>query len=288
MYALNWEKPVDPLVPVVMYNEPDKVDTKVYMSLETPEEQAHYDTMHKFFEEGFIRKDAATLGDYTQDMTAGKIFVKASGYKPGLENETTNAYAMPYTVVKLIPYAVMSTGDAMGAMQAISRTSKDPERAMMFLELINTDKYLNNLINYGIEGKHYVKVSENVIDYLPDSDNGKNSGYNPQMQWGFANQFLNYLFPNEDPNKWQQYEEFNKTAIPAIDMGFVFDQSKVENEIAACKNVWAEYMPGLVTGTSDPKEVVPKAIEKFKEAGVQKIIDECQAQFDAWYASKQH
>ena len=33
----------------------------------------------------------------------------------------------------------------------------------MFLELVNTDKYLNNLINFGVEGVDYEKVSDNVI-----------------------------------------------------------------------------------------------------------------------------
>lgn len=48
-------------------------------------------------------------------------------------------------------------------MLAISTTSEDPARAMMFINLLHTDPYLNNLLNYGIEGKHYLKVNENVI-----------------------------------------------------------------------------------------------------------------------------
>ena len=60
-------------------------------------------------------------------------------------------------------------------MQAISRTSKNPEIAMKFLEMFNTDKYLNNLINFGIEGTHYVKVADNVIKAGPQNDQ-----YNPR------------------------------------------------------------------------------------------------------------
>ena len=49
---------------------------------------------------------------------------------------------------------------------------------MALLELFNTDKYLNNLINYGIEGTHYVKVSDNVIKAGPAVDQ-----YNLGMQY---------------------------------------------------------------------------------------------------------
>jgi putative aldouronate transport system substrate-binding protein len=34
----------------------------------------------------------------------------------------------------------------------------------MFLELVNTDPYLSNLINYGIEDSHYKKVNESIIE----------------------------------------------------------------------------------------------------------------------------
>jgi putative aldouronate transport system substrate-binding protein len=286
MYVLGWQKPVDDLVPVVMYGDPYKKDTKVYFSLEQPIEQQHFDLMRKWYTAGYIRKDAATVDDYTIDFKAGKVFCRVGGLKPGAADEWSATYGNPWVQKELWPYALMTTGDAMGAMQAISRTSKNPTRALMFLEIMNTDKYMCNLINYGIENVHYVKVSDNVIQYAPGTNEGKNSGYNPQMQWGFANQFLTYLFPNENPKKWANYEALNKTALPAISMGFVFDQEPVKNEVAACKNVWQEYMPGLVTGSVDPKVVLPKAIAKFREAGVDKLVKEAQKQFDAWYAAR--
>jgi len=40
-----------------------------------------------------------------------------------------------------------------------------------------------------------------------------------------------------------------------------------------------------MTGTVDPDEYLPKAIEKFKAAGLDKIIAEAQSQIDAWKAS---
>jgi putative aldouronate transport system substrate-binding protein len=82
------------------------------------------------------------------------------------------------------------------------------------LELFNTDKYLNNLINYGIEGTHYVKVSDNVIKAGLAVDQ-----YNLGMQWMFGNQFINYLYSNEDPKKWDKFNAFNKAALPLKSLG---------------------------------------------------------------------
>jgi putative aldouronate transport system substrate-binding protein len=148
---------------------------------------------------------------------------------------------------------------------------------MQFLEMFNTDPYLNNLINYGIAGSHYVKVSANVIKAGPDV-----AKYNPGTQWMFGNQFINYLYDNEDPAKWAKFNAYNKASLPQKDLGFSFDPSSVKSEVAAVKSVYKEFYPSLETGTVDPDAVVPQAIAKFKAAGVDTIIAEAQKQYDAW------
>ena len=155
----------------------------------------------------------------------------------------------------------------------------------MFLELVNTDVYLNNLINFGIENKHYVKVSDNIIDFAPDTEQGKKSGYNPQLAWVFGNQFINYLFTNEDPKKWDKYDTFNKSAIPLKSLGFAFDGNKVRTEIAACKNVSIEFSAGFGIGSVDTDTTMTKFQEKLEAAGINNIVAEVQAQFDAWLAN---
>ena len=55
---------------------------------------------------------------------------------------------------------------------AVSRTCQNPEVVMQFMELFNTDKYLHNLIVYGIEGKNYTKIDDNTIDPIRGSGYG--------------------------------------------------------------------------------------------------------------------
>lgn len=279
--TIDYNRLVDYSVPAVMYHTGD--DMKVYNMLERPEILEYFKVMRKFYQAGYIRKDSANTADYVPDLQAGKIFAHKGTTIPGADKFAEMSFQTPFIQVNMTP-VIMTNGETMGGMNAISRTSKDPARAMMFLELLNTDVYLNNLINFGIEDVHYVKVSDNVIDFAPGTEEGKKSGYNPSVAWSIGNQFINYLFKNEDPNKWESYEEYNREAVPSNGLGFIFDQEPVKNEIAACRNVWDEYLPGLETGTTDPDVTVPKAIAKFKESGLDKIIEEAQKQFDEWYA----
>jgi putative aldouronate transport system substrate-binding protein len=284
-YAFN--SPLALLEPDALFYGPVAVypDLKVRDFLETPETLDHFTTMRRFYQEDLIRKDAASTQDYVPDVQAGKIFALWSDTKPGGDKVTESEFGMPWYQIRMTEPRI-DNADLMGAMNAISTSSKDPARAAMFLELMNTDKYLNNLINFGIEGVHYVKVSDNVIDFAPGTNEGRSSRYNPGVAWSFANQFLNYLFPNEDTDKWKKIDAYNKGATTATSLGFILDQEPVRSEIAAIDNVWQEFIPGLEVGSSDPSIYLPRAIARFKAAGLDRVIQEAQKQFDAWYAGK--
>ncbi|HNR04237.1 MAG TPA: DUF3502 domain-containing protein, partial [Bacillota bacterium] len=254
----------------------DSKDLVVFNEFEKPETMALLKTIRKFFQAGYIRKDAATVTDYNADEAAGKIFAATKSLKPGKDAEMSLTHGFEWVQVYITP-PVISSRDTMGSLQAISSTSKNPERALMFLELFNTDPYLNNLINFGIEGKHYVKVSDSVIKAGPDQ-----TKYNPGTGWMFGNQFINYLYESEDPKKWEQFEEFNQQAAGTQTLGFNFDPSPVKNEIAAVNNLWDKYVPALETGSIDPEVNVPKFLEELKAAGIDKVIAEKQEQLNEW------
>ncbi|MFZ5351719.1 MAG: ABC transporter substrate-binding protein [Bacillota bacterium] len=281
--ALDGESPIklldfdtigDDKCPGVVYN--NSKDLKVFNEFETPEMMQYFKTMRKFYLAGYIRQDAATVTNYDDDEKAGKIFAAVKSLKPGKDVEMSNQHGFQWVQVEITP-PVISNRDTTGSMMAISVTSKNPIRAMKFLELVNSDKYLNNLINFGIENVHYVKKGENTIAAGPQVEK-----YNPGIGWVFGNQFLNYLYENEDPQKWAKFKEFNKKATGTQTLGFTFDPSKIKTEIAACTDVWQKYIPSLETGSVDPEEWLPKAIEEFKKAGLDKVIAEKQAQLNAW------
>ncbi|NBD24516.1 ABC transporter substrate-binding protein [Paenibacillus glycinis] len=261
-----------------------QTDFKLIDAYETPELKAGYDLIHSWYLKGYVNKDAATLQDLSGGLKAGKAFAYPEQLKPGKDAEVSTATGQQWVQVELTP-PVVSTGDAQGSMDSISRTSKDPARALMFLNLLYTDKYLVNLIAFGIEGKHYVKVDDNTMDF-PPGVTAQTSGYNLNQAWLFGNQFNDYLWKNEDPQKWEKFKTFNAAAQNSPLLGFTFDPSNVKTEVAAITNATKEFGPGLRTGTVDPNVYLPKFIDKLKAIGIDKVIAEEQKQLDAWRASK--
>lgn len=259
--------------PGVVYNDDA---TTVFNELEAPETKEFFELMHKFYQAGYIRSDAATITDYTVDQKAGKMFAATRSLKPGKAEEESKTFGHEYGQIGLTT-PVISNRETMGSMEAVSITSKHPERALMLLELFNTDPEFNNIINFGIEGTHYVKNDDGSISSGPDA--GK---YTLNLGWAMGNQFINYLWDSEDPEKWAKFEQFNNEANVTHTLGFVFKADNVQTEIANCTNVWGQYVPSLETGSVDPNEVLPEAIEALKAAGADTIIAEKQAQLEAW------
>jgi putative aldouronate transport system substrate-binding protein len=257
---------------------------KVFNMFSDARYKQQLDLTRKWYQAGYINKDAATLQDFDGAIKAGNWFAFVDHLKPGKDAEKTNSHGVPMVQVNLTQ-PIIGTGDATGSVMAISSASKNPERSMMFLNLLYTDKYLVNLLSFGIEGKHYTKKSDNVISF-PDGMDPATSGYNPGTAWMFGNMFNDYLFANEDPNKWVNFDKFNKAASESKLLGFNFNVDPVKNEVAAFQNAYKEFEPGLHTGTVDPNEVLPKFQSKIKSIGMDKVYAEAQTQLDKWKAAK--
>ncbi|WP_068620056.1 ABC transporter substrate-binding protein [Paenibacillus tuaregi] len=268
---IDWALGTD--IPIGMYL--DTKDFKYVNTLETPEFKAALQTMRKYYKAGYVREDIATL-DGIDNIKTGKWLV---------DKEITQPYAdlgwsrsAGYDIVtRPMQDPVIFTGSAAGSMMAISAYSKNPERSMMFLNLLNTDAYLRNLIQFGIEGTHYKKIDDTYIEDLPAMQER-------YAMPGFAlgNLMLTYLHKDEPKDKWDAFTKFNESAKVAPTFGFNFDTTPVKTEVAALTNVGKEFMPALFTGSVDPDQYLPKAMQKYKEAGLDKVMAELQKQFDDW------
>ena len=275
---LDFEKLVDDNVAGALYG--DGRDTKVVNDFATPEAMSLFTTLNKWYKAGYIRKDADTITDYAPARKAGKVFACTASLKPGKDAEQSLSDGVNWKQVDITP-ARATTREMTGSMQAISKTSKNPERALMFLELMNNDATLCNLVNYGLEGTHYTKINDTTIE---QTQAGKDN-YNNGLQWLFANQFNTYLFQTEDPQKWTKFKEYNASAAASPILGFTFNTEKVKTQIAALTSVKKQFMPGLETGKVDPATVVPKFTDKLKAAGLDAALAEMQTQVDAFVAA---
>ncbi|MGG4107292.1 ABC transporter substrate-binding protein [Paenibacillus lautus] len=257
-------------------------ELKAVDTLEDPKFIEFYKRMFQWNQNGWFDKDILT-SDADQGMNmikAGKAFAVAQSLKPGKDKEMTISSGVEVVQVETAePFT--TTGDAQGAMLGISRTSKDPARAMMFLNLLYSDPKLLNMLDWGIEGIHYVKKSDIMIDF-PEGVNADTQTYPNPGGWMFGNQFNSYLWANEDPNKWEEFKKFNERAEHSIALGFAFNQEPVKSEMASIANVEKEFGASLRSGAVDPEKIITKWKEKRKSAGFDKVKAEVEKQLSAW------
>jgi len=226
-------------------------------------------------------KDSATNKDNGNALIlAGKGIARLSNLKPGYERQTSLEYQEPATVISLTQ-AYATTSSVASVNWGIPYSAKNPEKSMQFLNLMYGDTEIINLFDWGIEGKDYVKKSENIIAY-PEGVDATTVAYNLNLGWMFGNQLKSYIFEGEDPELWKKMEEYNANAIRSPALGFSFDASPVKTEYAAVTNVINQYALPLETGSVDPDKILPEFIAKLKSSGIEKIIAEKQKQLDEW------
>ncbi|MDR6550679.1 ABC transporter substrate-binding protein [Paenibacillus qinlingensis] len=245
----------------------------------TPEMRQNFALAHSWYDKGYINQDAATLKNaadvYNKGNTA--VWFDFTG-KPGSEAEF-KAGGGGFDVV-LVPLAKPSFNGAVSSMNAISRTSKHPEKAMQLLELVNTDKQLYNTLVYGIEGKHYKRGDGNYVKLNVDS------GYFTNTDWVFGNIRNEYLPEGAPADKIEQTVRINEEAEVSPYYDFVFRTDDLKAELANVKAVNDEYYAALATGTVDPAKFMLIYEEKLKRAGSEVIRAEKQRQLDDWLKAK--
>ncbi len=259
---------------------------KVVNLYETQDYAQFVKKMRSWYTSGLIMKDAATNKTSQFDLLkSDRGFSYFSNMKPGFEQQESKSSGMPVVAANLLQ-PVSTTTNVTSIMWGIPVNSKTPEKAMEFLNLMYTDKDIINLLDWGVEGKHYVVKEGNIIDY-PQGVDAKTSGYSMNMGYLFGNQFLSYVFNGDDPKIWEKMDQFNKSALKSKALGFTFDASNVKAEYAAVTNVVTQYKLPLETGSVDPETILPEFISKLKAAGIEKIIAEKQKQLDEWAKTNQ-
>jgi putative aldouronate transport system substrate-binding protein len=230
-------------------------------------------------QKGFFHPDAALSKDLTPDQRAGKFFVTRDNAKPGVEADYKNKFGYEvYAVPMGMP--VLSTGSINATLTAVSRTSENPERAMMLLELVNTNKELYNLLVFGIEGVDHKKSGPNRVE----PTGGKSYA---GTAWAMGNQFNAWLLPGQADDVWEQTKKVNATSVPAPTLGFSFDNSNVTTEIANITAVTNKYTKTLSVGVVDNyQEIITNYGKEVQAAGLAKYMAELQKQLDAWKAAK--
>ncbi len=245
------------------------------------EEFAKYAARTYYFaQQGYISPstmNVATSNDYLSAcQKEGKYLIGTQSYAFGCELDFSKARGID---VRMVPEtaAFMDCTSGQGAMMAISATSKNPERALMFLNLLNTDPTLMTMMNYGIEGYTYNSNDDGTITFVDEV----RATYSPWTN-GMGNVRILPPTDAQGADFWDRFSAYYDAAEALPYGGFIFDSSALEKEGAAIANVYAQYGFNLMSGAVDPETVLPEYLAKLEEAGMSAFVAEAQAQLAAY------
>lgn len=284
---LSFNVTYDPLgdpVGVLLNNGLDNTDVVLYE--ETDEYRDNVKLVYDWYQAGYTMRDITTTQEgYASLLKAGKGFAYLNGAKAGYAEQATRNVGSEIITIPLTDY-IATTASVTQVNWGVSVTSKAPEAAVKYLNLMFSDKDLITTLCWGVEDKHYV-IDDQGFAYYPEGVDGNSSGWTLNMGYAMGNQFLAPLWKGEQPNLWDTMKNDNETAGRSKALGFTFDSANVKTELAAVNSVRSQYKLLIECGLSDPESgIIEEYITKMKEAGLDKILAEKQAQLDAWLASK--
>ncbi|MBQ7840864.1 MAG: extracellular solute-binding protein [Lachnospiraceae bacterium] len=267
----------------------DSNPTEMYNYWATDEFREDMKTMKRWADEGFWSKNimaetaSASFSDGTAVALTGGNPHDYMTRKAIVEKDIPGAevgFAL-YADVNGVAYPSHPTGDG----TAITVNSKNPERAAMALDLLLTNKELNQLALYGIEGEHYTlnEAGEYVVG--PENSKFPYEG----TSYGLKND--DYRLESEGTTELKKEiyahldEIASSTHIPNTNIyaGFVEDYSEYSAERAALGSVMSQYLLPIQTGLVDDVDAaIDEFLEKAEEAGLSKIQEGYSAQWKAY------
>ena len=245
--------------------------------------------MHRdWFEKGYALPDSISNGYAVFDsMMQGQVF----GFFGRCSAGSNVAYWSAQTGKELgsIPIGtgeyLLDTASTMNTAWSISSSSENPQKTADFLELMYNNLDITNLMDLGIEGKHYVvNEGSHIVDYPEGVDAGSVGyghtigTYGDQKGAYFRAPLTDEFVDNLD--LWGP-----ENAKVSRFMGYNFDTSSVSSEITAVIAEIGKYGPALNVGTVDTEEMLPTFLDALEAAGMSKIIEENQRQLDEWLAA---
>jgi putative aldouronate transport system substrate-binding protein len=263
----------------------DRKDGKIKNMYNFPQMWPEMERMHRWYKAGYFQKDLedmlAKKDGPSRRKTTDWVFTYG-GVGPGADLRGEARFGVPVVTSGPLFQPIVCRSMLMGNLMAISQTSTHPVESIKMLALLSTDKYLNNLVNFGIEGKHwdFVDKQKGIIHLIPDT------GYAPNMTGQMPNQLLNYLTDKQPPNQREASAAFIKTARVGEALGFAPNVVPIKTEIAAYSAVIEAYGGPYYNCIIDPATFKDEMMAKLKAAGLDVIEAELNRQYQVYKAGK--
>ncbi|GHU87813.1 ABC transporter substrate-binding protein [Spirochaetia bacterium] len=217
----------------------------------------------------FIQGKNASVFWNASVFNAGKGMEKNSVGKAGYYDLT------PDKPVRLAGYANNAF--------AIAASSKYPERAALTLDLMKSNPALNEVLNGGIEGKHYINNGDGTYTPGPQAADYTFNCW----AWGLGRpDRLEALDPEAPAVQQKIFDSMElRQWEPLID-GFRFDSTPIMSEWAVISALVEEYGNSFGCGAfgNQTRAKIDEFRAKLKTAGIDKVTQEYRNQYSAFVA----
>lgn len=238
----------------------------------------------RLYEDGIINPDLAAGMDHNEMLRNGRAAVIVSNdLKLNLDAQRQLQDAVPgarldyFTLYEFEPGANIASF-IQGNFQCVPVISESKVEAIKFLNWTNASQENYDLLAYGIEGTHFEPVGDDQYETL------KPYRWFPYAWvWNPVHDRIDAALPERDKEA-AAFTQDASNFTPSVLLGFSFDASPVQNEIAVYNNLANEYYL-IMNGIVEPVE----AWESFKDRAydaVKTVEVELQRQIDAWMAAK--
>jgi putative aldouronate transport system substrate-binding protein len=177
----------------------------------------------------------------------------------------------------------LSTGVIAATLLAIPATSKNPDRALMFMDMLDWDPELYNLLAYGIEGTHWQwsDQQQKLVKLVEGSKYDVHS-----WGWMYVNQFNEYYCECGWPalGMWDiQGHQQNVETKPSVMLGFNPNPKAYEEKAVLLSSGGADEFTNKIDYVDgDAEQNVKDLIAWEKANGVDDVVAELQVQVDEW------
>lgn len=274
----------------VLMMEDGKFGTKVHNLFETEEYKEYCQMRYEWAQKGYIAKDAATTTEMPDTVVAQKNYLGVCYWAaPNSASIYGTTIGCEMVCLPMVP-SYMPYGGGSVIQWSIPNTCENPEKAMEALNYIYKNPEAAWLIEFGLEGEEYEVVKEEgdlkQIRWLAD-DIQSLPYYMPYGIWGNTLQWpVIEPSPIDENIKKQEWDDAVPEERISPAMGYSFVEETVSTEMAAVNTVIEQYTPSLNCGALDPEKALPEFLDALKAAGMDKILEEQQKQFDAWLAEQ--
>lgn len=264
---------------------------KVIDAITTEYRQTVYKNLADFYAKGYIRSDIMSMdtsllhrlntGDgvideYTYCLTTHNFFTEST------KEQLTIAAGKEMTIIPMERVATLANAEA--TINIIPYCADEPERATMVLNAIYTVPELYQLLIWGIEGEHWTDNGDGTINFTGGNSSDASYGYD---NWKIGSCINSLYTQTMVPGYYDEMKELDESGIVSPFSSFVFDNTGLEDVLAALSAVDQEY-GALTSGVlGDGWEAYyQEYLAQRKAAGAEQLLEAYTQQIEAYCQEK--